>query len=95
MQPRQLHDDHIVISRHKRGYASYEPLTKSFNLAMTKLQIRYRSPYNARHTCATMMLESGMEPAYCAHVLGHFKRGAPVTHLSICRQEARRKALVG
>jgi len=71
MQPRQLHDDHIVISRHKRGYAAYEPLTKSFNLAMTKLQIRYRSPYNARHTCATMMLESGMEPAYCAHVLGH------------------------
>ena len=28
MQPRQLHDDHIVISRHTRGYATDRPITR-------------------------------------------------------------------
>ncbi len=35
------------------------------------LQIRYRRPYNTRHTYATMMLMAGLTPAYCAAQLGH------------------------
>lgn len=35
------------------------------------LHIRYRRPYNTRHTYATMMLMAGMTPAYCAAQLGH------------------------
>lgn len=35
------------------------------------LGIRYRRPYNTRHTYATMMLMAGMTPAYCAGQLGH------------------------
>jgi len=35
------------------------------------LQIRYRRPYNTRHTYATMMLMAGMTDAYCAAQLGH------------------------
>lgn len=35
------------------------------------LEMRYRPPYNTRHTYATMMLMSGMDPAYCARQLGH------------------------
>jgi integrase len=35
------------------------------------LGMRYRPPYNTRHTFATMMLMSGMDPAYCARQLGH------------------------
>jgi integrase len=33
--------------------------------------IRYRRPYNLRHTCATMLLMSGVMPALAAKQLGH------------------------
>jgi integrase len=35
------------------------------------LGIRYRRPYNMRHTYATVMLMAGMTPAFCAAQLGH------------------------
>jgi integrase len=35
------------------------------------LGIRYRPPYNARHTYATMCLMAGMNPAFIANQLGH------------------------
>lgn len=35
------------------------------------LGIRYRRPYNMRHTYATVMLMAGMNPAFCAKQLGH------------------------
>lgn len=35
------------------------------------LGIRYRRPYNMRHTYATAMLMAGMAPAFCARQLGH------------------------
>lgn len=38
---------------------------------LQRLGIRYRKPYNTRHTYATMMLMAGMKPAFCAKQLGH------------------------
>lgn len=38
---------------------------------LKRLGIRYRPPYNTRHTYATMMLMAGMRPAFCAKQLGH------------------------
>ena len=38
---------------------------------LKRLGIRYRRPYNMRHTYATMMLMAGMTPAFCAKQLGH------------------------
>ncbi|RZT92559.1 hypothetical protein EV670_3537 [Rivibacter subsaxonicus] len=38
---------------------------------MKRLGIRYRRPYNMRHTYATMMLMAGMAPAFCAGQMGH------------------------
>lgn len=35
------------------------------------LGIRYRRPYNMRHTYASSMLMAGMTPAFCARQLGH------------------------
>lgn len=35
------------------------------------LGIRYRRPYNMRHTYATTMLMAGLNPAFCAKQLGH------------------------
>lgn len=39
--------------------------------ALKALGIRYRQPYNTRHTFATRMLMAGMTPAFCAKQLGH------------------------
>lgn len=36
-----------------------------------RLGIRYRRPYNTRHTCATIGLMAGVNPAYMAAQLGH------------------------
>jgi integrase len=69
--PRQLHDDHIIISRENTAYSNGTTLSKAFSNRLELLGIRWRSPYNVRHTAATMMLEAGMKPAYCAKVLGH------------------------
>ncbi|UAW63462.1 DUF3596 domain-containing protein [Mycoavidus sp. HKI] len=38
---------------------------------LKRLGIRYRRPYNMRHSYATMMLMAGMTPAFCARQLGH------------------------
>lgn len=38
---------------------------------LKRLGIRYRRPYNMRHTYATVMLMAGMNAAFCARQLGH------------------------
>jgi integrase len=38
---------------------------------LKQLVIRYRRPYNMRHTYATLMLMAGMNSAFCARQLGH------------------------
>ncbi len=38
---------------------------------LKRLEIRYRRPYNMRHTYATVMLMSGMNNSWCAKQLGH------------------------
>lgn len=38
---------------------------------LKRLGIRYRSPYETRHTYATMMLMAGMKPGFAARQMGH------------------------
>lgn len=38
---------------------------------LKRLGMRYRRPYNMRHSYATAMLMAGMTPAFCARQLGH------------------------
>lgn len=38
---------------------------------LKKLGIRYRSPYDTRHTYATMLLMAGVTPAFAAKQMGH------------------------
>jgi integrase len=38
---------------------------------LKRLGIRYRRPYNMRHTYATAMLMAGMNAAFCARQMGH------------------------
>jgi len=69
--PRRFNDPHIITNQYGQGYRSATRLSDAFSRTLKRCGIRYRSPYNVRHTCATMMLEAGMKPAYCAKVLGH------------------------
>lgn len=43
----------------------------SWTEMLKRLEIRYRRPYNMRHTYATAMWMAGMTPAFCAKQLGH------------------------
>jgi integrase len=38
---------------------------------LKRLGIRYRRPYNMRHSYATAMLMAGMAPGFCGKQLGH------------------------
>ena len=61
----------IFVNQYGDEYQRPESFAESFNRIRERLEIPYRSPYNVRHTCATMMLEAGCKPGYCAKRLGH------------------------
>jgi len=69
--PRTVGKQHMFLTQYGDPYPRAERLATPLVAAMDKLGIRYRDPYNARHTCATMMLEAEMAPAFCAKALGH------------------------
>lgn len=54
-----------------RWVDDWTPREMYWRPALRLLGMRYRSPYQTRHTYATMMLMAGMAPAFCARQLGH------------------------
>ncbi len=69
--PRSIKHPQIILTQHLEPYADGTNLAQNLARTMKRLGIRYRSPYNVRHTAACMMLEAGMKPGYCAEILGH------------------------
>ncbi|WP_396330406.1 site-specific integrase [Burkholderia anthina] len=58
--------------RYSTRWEDERAFRRSFWTPMLKrLGIRYRRPYNMRHSYATAMLMAGMTPAFCAKQLGH------------------------
>lgn len=55
----------------KRWVDDWTPREMYWRPALTRLGMRYRSPYHTRHTYATLMLMSGVTPAYAAKQMGH------------------------
>jgi hypothetical protein len=51
---------------------------------LKRCKIRYREPYQTRHTYATMMLMSGMRPAFCAGQMGTASKSSTSTTPSGC-----------
>lgn len=75
--------------RYSAGWVDERAFRRSFWTPILKaLGIRYRRPYNCRHTYATTMLMAGMTPAFCARQLGH----SIEIFLSILCQVATRRA---
>jgi integrase len=65
--------EHVFLDpRYEAPWMDERAFRRSFwEPAIKALGIRYRKPYNMRHTYATMMLMAGMTPAFCASQLGH------------------------
>ena len=53
------------------AWADARDFAQTWETAMRRLKMRYRRPYNMRHSYATTMLMAGMTPAFCARQLGH------------------------
>lgn len=73
----QLAGDHVFHDPKTGEPWSYAKITdvRSFwSSALKKLGIRYRRPYNMRHTYATIGLMNGVKPGFMAAQLGHSLR---------------------
>ncbi|OWT68818.1 MULTISPECIES: site-specific integrase [unclassified Achromobacter] len=58
--------------RYRTAWVDERAFRRSFwTPTLKRLGIRYRRPYNMRHTYATAMLMAGMTPAFCAKQLGN------------------------
>lgn len=55
----------------ERWVDDWNPREKYWRPCLKRLGIRYRTPYETRHTYATMLLMAGVAPAYAARQLGH------------------------
>lgn len=65
-------DEVFQDPRTGRPWATEASFRKVFWVPLLKaMGIRYRRPYQCRHTYATAMLMAGMNPAFCAKQLGH------------------------
>lgn len=54
-----------------KRFADEQAQWKVWGTVVKALGLRYRVPYQTRHTCATIMLMAGANPAWCAKQLGH------------------------
>lgn len=58
--------------RHDKPYTGDQVIRKSFWVpALRKAKVRYRNPYQTRHTYASMMLSAGEHPMWVAQQMGH------------------------
>jgi integrase len=69
----QMSSEHVFHDpRYNSPWVDERAFRRSFWTPTLKaLGLRYRRPYNLRHTYATAMLMAGMTPAFCAKQLGH------------------------
>lgn len=52
-------------------YTKLTDVRSFWKITLKRLKIRYRRPYNMRHTYATLGIMSGARPAFLANQLGH------------------------
>lgn len=57
--------------RYMKAWAGHDTLRKRFVRLCKKADVRYRKPYNTRHTFASMMLTAGEHHKWIANQLGH------------------------
>lgn len=61
----------LFMSTEKAPVKSYQTIVRAWKPVLMKLGIRYRQPYQMRHTFACMMLAAGEDPNWVKDMLGH------------------------
>lgn len=68
----KLSDDYVMICPEtNEPFYNEKPARMRLIEAMKSTRVRYRPAYNARHTYATMLLMSDVNPVFVANQLGH------------------------
>ncbi len=69
----QVAGEHVWLDpRYGTAWTEERAFRRSYwTPTLKRLGIRYRRPYDLRHTYATMLLMAGRTPAWCARQLGH------------------------
>jgi integrase len=62
--------DTVFLNQYGQPYHNDRGLTFAFKLACRVSQVRYRRPYNCRHTFATRAIMAGCSPAWVAQQMG-------------------------
>ncbi|MBY4947052.1 site-specific integrase [Cupriavidus respiraculi] len=57
--------------RHSERWVGDSPIRIVWTRALKKAKVRYRKPYQTRHTYASMMLSAGEHPMWVARQMGH------------------------
>lgn len=67
-----LADKEVFIdARYGKPWASDHPVKKRWMIILKKAGVRYRNPYQTRHTFASTLLSAGENPLYVAKQMGH------------------------
>jgi integrase len=67
-----LKHDHVFVHPETGEALRYQKaINRVWRKIMKKTGIRYREPYNCRHTCATQWIMAGANPVFVAKQLGH------------------------
>lgn len=66
---------HVIFydpdSETRQAWPDDAPIRRVWTAALTRAGVRYRCPYQTRHTYASMMLSAGEDPTYIAAQMGH------------------------
>ncbi len=61
-----------IFTREKHGsYKDFAEFNRMWRLALEQANVRYRRPYNCRHTYASLGLMAGAKPGFLSKQLGH------------------------
>jgi integrase len=69
--PRQFDDEYVFRTRTGQPIDNSNFVDRVWKPLLRHLGLKYRRPYNMRHTCATLWLAAGEAPEWIARQLGH------------------------
>ena len=69
--PKHITCNSILFTSRGAPYQKAQEMGEAFSNAQRDLGLRWRHPYNVRHSCASRWLRAGIKPAFAAQQLGH------------------------
>ena len=69
--PKHITCTSILFTSRGQPFLGGQKMAQAFSQAQRDLGLRWRHPYNVRHSCASRWLKAGIKPAFAAQQLGH------------------------